>query len=535
VFSGWRSLLLALIYAVTGVLFILAVMQLAPSGPGRNAIVLCGAGLLAIFLGARFLGAGEPTRVGLAWPLILCWSAAAASIVIGLTEATPAGPARQFVLFGSIGVALALLGWRFFGESRFTNIPINQPGEETQQDTDTRRTRDILMAFCYVGAAGILLYAVRSVVPAGPVENMFQVLGAGTLVACGSLLSGALFGFLFGIPRAQTGAAQQPAATSPSTTSPAGTASSQTAAPVAAASTAGAQAPATQRSAFDVNTNLEQISDWLTKIIVGLGLINLEKFPAYLHDLATYFARSLGKEGSESVVLALIILFFVCGFLLGYLLTRLFLARAFTRAQELSPTARLQRALQTPVPVSTATELQESSPAVIAAIRHIDQAASQVPQDQIDYQVHALASEYDVTRGSMRFSAERTRRLDQIVVRMKGLAKQAYSMLPSLARGDTPGERVAAIAFLQILPDPTYLDWLADRFHTETPFVMYHTALALRSAVDNLGATHRESLRRAIEKAISNTPRKEADTMAILNEAKTQLDSLGEPTHGSTA
>ena len=85
------------------------------------------------------------------------------------------------------------------------------------------------------------------------------------------------------------------------------------------------------------NTNLEQISDWLTKIIVGVGLINLKNFPSYLKATATYFG-SLSSCGQgyvaipDSVSLATLLYFFVCGFFFAYLLTRLALPAAFSRA-----------------------------------------------------------------------------------------------------------------------------------------------------------------------------------------------------------
>jgi hypothetical protein len=87
-----------------------------------------------------------------------------------------------------------------------------------------------------------------------------------------------------------------------------------------------------------VNTNLEQISDWLTKIIVGLGLVELRKMPDHLHRAAAWMATSISsKTNSEleqgaSFCCAFIIFFSVTGFLAGYLLTRLFLAAAFRRA-----------------------------------------------------------------------------------------------------------------------------------------------------------------------------------------------------------
>lgn len=90
-----------------------------------------------------------------------------------------------------------------------------------------------------------------------------------------------------------------------------------------------------------VNTNLEQISDWLTKIIVGLGLVQLRSLPQHLYDAARWMALSFvpgaaaGAALSDAAVSfagAFIVFFSVLGFLSGYLTTRLFLAGAFGRA-----------------------------------------------------------------------------------------------------------------------------------------------------------------------------------------------------------
>lgn len=87
-----------------------------------------------------------------------------------------------------------------------------------------------------------------------------------------------------------------------------------------------------------VNTNLEQISDWLTKIIVGLGLVQLRTVPEKLHQAATFMAQSFTTGSAPptnaaiSFAGAFIVFFSVLGFLAGYLSTRLFLAAAFFRA-----------------------------------------------------------------------------------------------------------------------------------------------------------------------------------------------------------
>lgn len=81
-----------------------------------------------------------------------------------------------------------------------------------------------------------------------------------------------------------------------------------------------------------VNTNLEQISDWLTKIIVGVTLVESRKVLDQLSDAAQMMAGSIGGESSVSFAFAILIYFSFSGLLGSYLLTRLFLQRAFTTA-----------------------------------------------------------------------------------------------------------------------------------------------------------------------------------------------------------
>jgi hypothetical protein len=142
------------------------------------------------------------------------------------------------------------------------------------------------------------------------------------LYAFGFLLIGALTGFLFGIPKVYTHSSDT------------GTA--------AAAGTS--PAPLSQQL-LRVNTNLEQISDWLTKIIVGIGLVQLAKVPGYITNLTWFFAdRGLkaGAGGSvtnaEGLVLGIALYFPALGFFAGYLTTRIVLASVFNAAdQELLP------------------------------------------------------------------------------------------------------------------------------------------------------------------------------------------------------
>ena len=134
------------------------------------------------------------------------------------------------------------------------------------------------------------------------------------LWAAACFMAGFLAGFLFGVPKVG------PEGESPR--KPAGPARS------------GANGP--QAYSQRPNTNLEQISDWLTKIIVGLGLVELKQIPTHLWNAARWVAESLSVAAPNPATISfagsLILYFSILGFLAGYLLTLLFLAGAFGRA-----------------------------------------------------------------------------------------------------------------------------------------------------------------------------------------------------------
>jgi hypothetical protein len=82
-----------------------------------------------------------------------------------------------------------------------------------------------------------------------------------------------------------------------------------------------------------VNTNLEQISDWLTKILVGVGLIQLGRIGTGLGSLAVALKPAMGNSPSSSAAaMAIMVTFALLGFLLGWLWTRIFLPGAFRAA-----------------------------------------------------------------------------------------------------------------------------------------------------------------------------------------------------------
>ncbi|GAB5418859.1 MAG: hypothetical protein Crog4KO_01600 [Crocinitomicaceae bacterium] len=78
------------------------------------------------------------------------------------------------------------------------------------------------------------------------------------------------------------------------------------------------------------NTNLEEMSDWLTKILVGVSLTQLTVLPDFFKGLSMDILSDVDKNNfgmdlSHAIVISTIIYFLIVGFLIGYLYTRLFL------------------------------------------------------------------------------------------------------------------------------------------------------------------------------------------------------------------
>jgi hypothetical protein len=88
------------------------------------------------------------------------------------------------------------------------------------------------------------------------------------------------------------------------------------------------------------NSNLVDISDWLTKIVVGVGLVELKRTPAALWKMSVSLSPGLrspdgtGYANSSAVCcLAIILFFLVAGFLFGYIWTRIYFYSALNDAE----------------------------------------------------------------------------------------------------------------------------------------------------------------------------------------------------------
>lgn len=172
-------------------------------------------------------------------------------------------------------------------------LSIERPGDGGEL------ARNILRYIFYATLTGAAMLVLFAIFAGGDehVSTTFRIIGGLLLFAFAAVAAGAATGFLFGIPRTLQG-----------------------------------NTP-TESTSYQVNTNLEQISDWLTKIIVGLGLINLTTIPDRVMEMNRYVSETLGlKPPAYAVVGSAAVFFATVGFLLGYLSTRLFISGAFRKA-----------------------------------------------------------------------------------------------------------------------------------------------------------------------------------------------------------
>jgi pYEATS domain-containing protein involved in immunity len=135
-----------------------------------------------------------------------------------------------------------------------------------------------LAAVVAVGLAGIALYALSAPPGGAGGGKWLSYVGLSLLLASASFVMGGMFGFLFGLPKSDDKSA---------------------------------------------NTSLEQISDWLTKILVGVGLAQLTVLPSWAWRVAKTLAQSFdGSTAAAGFVLSLAVFHTIAGFMILYLWAR---------------------------------------------------------------------------------------------------------------------------------------------------------------------------------------------------------------------
>lgn len=176
-------------------------------------------------------------------------------------------------------------------------------------ETDENRWQ-IFLLLPLLGILGLILYVIHF-----SLLQALAIFASGLIISISALLVGGLAGLLFGIPKTVQSKYSDIHKLDPQT------------------DTQRADQSQTDRK-FTDNTNLEEISDWLTKALVGIGLSQISKLFGKLQELSNFLKPALGNENSSSIIaISLVILFTINGFIYSYLQARVILSKLLESAE----------------------------------------------------------------------------------------------------------------------------------------------------------------------------------------------------------
>lgn len=279
-------------------------------------------------------------------------------------------------------------------------------------------------------------------------DKFTQALGVLLLVAAAASICGGLVGFMLGLPRTYSGAEE-------------------------------GKRPAPR---ILPNTNLEQISDWFTKVLVGIGLVEASTLANGVYQLAVSIQHGLDQSSAFAVgVIAIVVYYAAAGFLFGFLWTRLELGGAMHEADRLGGEDMLAAVYRAEgvLPERERVDLQKARHQVEARYAETsDRKAARAAVEQ-------AISELEVIRREQDISPERTFEMEKRVARIRASASRwapSSAEVRALHQDPKGAEacRVAALAVLQALWFDECLELVLDSIgNSRSAFEQYH---ALRVA-----------------------------------------------------
>jgi len=176
---------------------------------------------------------------------------------------------------------------------------------ERQQDEATHDLIQVLVfvwLMIIIGIVGILIPAAAYALQRHYVDSLITI-GTGAFLTGAATAIGSLIGFLFGVPRASQRARRGP------------------------------EGNTKGDALYLPNTNLEEISDWLTKIIVGVGLVEIREVVGWFGQIGAVVGPAIWNGPAGPVVAtAILVSDLLMGFFQGFLVAYLYLPKAFASA-----------------------------------------------------------------------------------------------------------------------------------------------------------------------------------------------------------
>lgn len=135
---------------------------------------------------------------------------------------------------------------------------------------------NIMLFFLIISFVSIGLYSFQ---PTSLITSLLNTFGRLCMVSTVGFASGWVLGFVFGIPKTSQESLE---------------------------------------TTYINNTNLEDISDWLTKVLIGVTLAQIPTFYGHI----TNFVAFLNRESFQGAIFTTLVVFFVFGTVFGYLWAR---------------------------------------------------------------------------------------------------------------------------------------------------------------------------------------------------------------------
>ncbi|MEJ0038634.1 MAG: tetratricopeptide repeat protein [Gammaproteobacteria bacterium] len=293
----------------------------------------------------------------------------------------------------------------------FVDSALAAPGNNEARIDRTRRALmeqlqqiEVLMfRVLTVLLVAIVIYALATFALAPPKPNgvwiqiVLRVFAVLVCLLLASAAGGGILGFLFGIPRQLQQANTQIRQTAVAAAPGIGAGGNGTS---DAAERAGeARAAAATSRLYGNNTNLEEISDWITKIIVGISLVQATTIMAKIAEASQNFKMNAMQEaaGADVVFVLVLIVGSVSGFLFFYLETRTRITMLFVDTDTaVDPNALLEQ--QKTVEAAASTQIADIT-------GRGDQPGRAVSVAPIPEDVAMLSKRYEDLRTTEEFAA----------------------------------------------------------------------------------------------------------------------------------
>ncbi|MDW3190956.1 MAG: hypothetical protein R8G66_01290 [Cytophagales bacterium] len=314
---------------------------------------------------------------------------------------------------------------------------------------------EIILALTIVGGLGILFFPLKLEV------TYLHRISISIVISISSYATGSFLGFLFGIPKTMQSGNETD-----------------------------------QEIRYQQNTNLEQISDWLTKILVGLGLTQLNEIGTQFEGLIKFTGAGLdGSRSAEVFTGSIIIYFVILGFLMFYLWSRLNLAIAFKKADNVLEKNTLVEALVSLNMAAKSVSHKNGEKEIQTSIRKLEQQLLKIVSKSVSpkKQLNKLADEYNKIRISNDPSLNRTFLMSKVMAEISALASGTGLTPESFFDKKDGGRRLIALAIIKANPKPKYHNIVIQTVRQSlSAFEQYH---ALRAAEEMLNTLDNEKLK----------------------------------------